>query len=497
MATFKACVRKRRNDGFWCVYIRVTHHKKVGYIKTDKMVSDEGLSRAGEIEDPFVLKWCSSKILTYVDCLNRATGDEFWTVQEVIQHLTTINSDVSFSDYAREHALKMELSGQERNAKNYKLALQHLERYAGTTKIMFSQLTSAFLNGWIRSMESTHRAKEMYPVCLRQVYKAAKRELNDEEKEIVRIKHDPWGKVDIPSADKTEKLAITAQACRAFFAAPVPDSDNKYASQDMGRDVAMMVLCLGGINTVDLYNMKKTDYYDGVLHYQRAKTRGSRTDGAYMEMRVPEMLLPTLERYMADKDSEFLLNFHDRLGSSDSFNIKVNKGIKVICESMGMPKEDWYSAYTFRHTWGTLARNDCDAPLSEVAFGMNHSAGFKITRGYIKTDFSPAWRLNEKVVELVFFSERQSTWGAAKRTDEPQPVEKFSKKQLMRGEIYFMGKMLGKVEDIGYSNVDEIIEALLRFVPDDMPNRCKVQIKIENKDKHQVSFYERMKGVGF
>ena len=54
----------------------------------------------------------------------------------------------------------------------------------------------------------------------------------------------------------------------------------------------MMVLCLGGINTVDLYNMQKENYYDGVLHYKRAKTRKHRSDEAYMEMRVPPILQP-------------------------------------------------------------------------------------------------------------------------------------------------------------------------------------------------------------
>ena len=47
-----------------------------------------------------------------------------------------------------------------------------------------------------------------------------------------------------------------------------------------------------------------------------------------------------------------------------------------------------YCVYTFRHTWGTIAQNDCDANLYEVAFGMNHSHGLKVTRGYVKIDYS-------------------------------------------------------------------------------------------------------------
>ena len=41
MATLKACVQKMRNDGFFPVYIRVTHNRTTQYIKTDKMVTSE------------------------------------------------------------------------------------------------------------------------------------------------------------------------------------------------------------------------------------------------------------------------------------------------------------------------------------------------------------------------------------------------------------------------------------------------------------------------
>lgn len=65
-----------------------------------------------------------------------------------------------FSDYARQHIDRMIDNGQIRNAKNYKLALQHLERYAGTTKVMFGMLTSTWVNLWIKSLNQTARAKE-------------------------------------------------------------------------------------------------------------------------------------------------------------------------------------------------------------------------------------------------------------------------------------------------------------------------------------------------
>lgn len=140
-------------------------------------------------------------------------------------------------------------NGQDRNAKNYKLAIQHLERFSGTTQIMFSHLTSHLVNRWIKSLEQTARAKELYPICMRQVFKAAIMEYNDYDNGIIRIKTNPWVKVAIPSADRPDKLAITPEACRAFFSFPVPDSKMKFPLTEFGRDVAMMVLCLAGMNT--------------------------------------------------------------------------------------------------------------------------------------------------------------------------------------------------------------------------------------------------------
>lgn len=70
-----------------------------------------------------------------------------------------------------------------------------------------------------------------------------------------------------------------------------------------------MILCLAGINVADLMKMKKVDYYDGILHYERKKTSTRRYDKAYIEMRVPDMLLPTLEKYFSEESDPYLFIF--------------------------------------------------------------------------------------------------------------------------------------------------------------------------------------------
>ena len=68
MATLKACVQKMRNDGFYPVYIRVTHNRTTQYIKTDKMVTKRELSRSKDITDPVVMKFCAKIGMNYASC---------------------------------------------------------------------------------------------------------------------------------------------------------------------------------------------------------------------------------------------------------------------------------------------------------------------------------------------------------------------------------------------------------------------------------------------
>ena len=497
MATLKACVRRPRKDGFWQVYIRVTHQRNVGFIKTDKMVNSSGLTKTNDIKDAFVLRYCADLIIKYNELLNK-TDINSLNVNQVIDYLTTEDDDVCFSDYARQHIKRLINNGQERTARNYELALGHLERYFGTTQVMFSQLTSTAVTLWIKSLESTHRAKEMYPVCMRQVFRAAVKEMNDYDNDIIRIKTNPWIKVQIPQSDRTTKRAISAEDCRRFFSAPMPPSKMVDPLPELGHDIAKLVLCLAGMNTIDLYELKKEDYKRGRFCYKRAKTRHSRKDEAYFEMRIEPVIMPLIEKYKADDASPYFFNFHTRYSSADSFCANVNNGIKKICKSIGLPKEKWYSVYTFRHTWATIAQNDCGANIAEVGFAMNHSHGHTVTRGYIKLDFTPAWELNAKVIDFVLFSTKKSKQGMADDIDNPVDKQfKLSPKRMVYARAYFQGAVIAEVTDIGFSNVDEVVQRLVPKFPSTIPMRSEVTFRIKDVDTDKEGIYVRTKGKGF
>lgn len=398
MATFKACVRTPRNDGLYSVFIRVTHNRVARYIATNKTI-DKGKLRKGEIRDPAILSYCSTLIRQYAERLN-AVDISSWDINEVIRYLTNIDEDISFSKYAMRYIFRMaDDGGMKRNSKNYNWALLSLQKYLDKSDVMFSDLTTKTIQNWINSLSATSRAKEMYPVCIRMMYNAAMDEFNDEEKNIIRIKRNPFKKIVIPKADVPEKRAVSVEVLQRFFNAPVPESKMKESLSELGRDVAEMVFCLAGMNTADLFELRKENLKDGTLCYHRQKTKKFRRDGAYLEVKIPKRLLSLFEKYKSDND--YLLNFNLRYQDNNSFNVNVNNGIKKFCKANGLPN---LCVYTFRHSWATIAQNECGASTAEVGFALNHSSAHRVTEGYIRKDYSPISILNRKVIDVVFTS---------------------------------------------------------------------------------------------
>ena len=485
MATLKATVKSKRKDGMYVVYIRFAHNRKVSYLRTSWMVNDKGLSRnKKDILDPSVIQQTSRLIDNYYNILNRIDTQD-WTVKEIVDYIQKGKDGISFSAYARKHIEKMIARGQERTSRDYKWALYNLEKFAGGNEVMFSQLTYSFLSRWIDSLSQTARSKNKYPINIRQIHKAAMFEYNDEERGIQLITN-PWPKISTPKEDTPNKRAISPNMLRKFFAV-VPDfSRFTHPLQELGPDVALISFCMCGINSVDLFYAEKSQYHDGIFHYNRRKTRKSRSDSAYFEIRVPQFIIPIFEKYLSkDTKSPWLFDFHERLSTPDSFNANVNSGISQICKKVS---PDFHaSLYSFRHSWATIAQNGCGASLGDIDFALNHST-YKMARVYTKIDYSPAWELNEKVLDYIFFSNKEPD----NNEDPTKSFERMSKYNLIRGEAFISGECVSLIEDSGFTNVEQVITTLLSSLPENIERPTKVQIKINNLDKKQTQLHQRV-----
>jgi len=98
MATFKAFIRTQKE--YNTVYIRIIHHSKTAYIKTEMMVHQSKLKK-GEITDFRILVKCAAIIKQYVDKINHVNIKN-WTIHELKKYLMEESQALSFSAFEPE-----------------------------------------------------------------------------------------------------------------------------------------------------------------------------------------------------------------------------------------------------------------------------------------------------------------------------------------------------------------------------------------------------------
>lgn len=400
MATFKVVIRGRRNDGFYPVYIRVSHKSDTSYIKTSFAVSERGLKRTYnkvgkekiEVSDVKVLRECMDYIAEYVTKLNNVDSDKM-SVQEITNFLLAKNTEISFSDFANDYISEMINAGRESSTCNYKMAVKRLHEFLDKDNILFEDLTFSRLTNWIESMMDSPRKRNLYPSCIKTMYSAAILKFNDEDRDIIRIKKNPFARIKIPSTKPAAKKSLKIGEIRRFFSWDVQKNRNEKISQD----VCKLVFCLAGINTADLYDLPINALSeDGTLHYRRKKTRDKSLSGAYTEIKVPKIIQPLLEEYRGIKR---LFIFSENYRSSNIFADAIIRGCRKICKNAELKN---ITPYSFRHSWATIAINDCNASMDDVAFALNHSSAYKVTNIYIRPDYSRIDKLNRKVLGKIF-----------------------------------------------------------------------------------------------
>lgn len=402
MATFTTCVRNKRSDGYYPVYIRLAHKGMIQYLKTDYIIHQKSLSsmynengiRKEVITDKFVLRQCLVIIDNYISRINRISADNL-TCKELADFLMKQESELLFTEYANQFILDMIRHDRKNASKNYKTAVESFKRSLNkepSDSIPFSDITTISLKRWIDSLNNTKRAKQMYPNAIKTIFNAALIEYNDYDNNIIRIPNDPFRRIKIPTKDVPTKRSVSKNALRNFLL-----TKPQTKLEELAIDVANMIISLAGINSADLYDLKESSLTkDWKLKYNRVKTRTKRSDKAYMEIKVPERIHYLFDKYKGKRN---LLSFRDKYYDSNQFNKAVNKNLKKVSERTELPI---ITTYYLRHSWATYAQNKCGASLELVASSLNHASAHKITEGYIEKDFTPISELNQKVIDYIF-----------------------------------------------------------------------------------------------
>lgn len=394
MATFKTMIKKgnKRADGTWNVVIRFTHDTKVRFIPTSMYVSKKDITASYKIKNTNIIDRGNDLIKAYrekINELNLELNDiDIDTIVSYIRQKRD-KRGVSFTDFAHQWIARSEIKG----IKNYKTAVNALCLFMGRDNILCEEITIKTMKAFENALKDRPRAQSLYPNSIKTMFNAAREYYNDEDNDIIHIKHslDKYKPVEQNIA---EKRALDVETIRRIFALPYKNStvDNRH---DLALDCFRLSFCLMGMNSADLYNA--TEYDGTTIIYDRTKTKDRRRDNARMQVDITDHIRPLVDKY---KGKERVFNFSERFATMGSFNRAINIGLKEVGKEIGIERLQFYAA---RHSMATIAYNCVHVPKYIVDEMLNHVNGsLRMVDVYVKRDFTQINEANTKLLEFIF-----------------------------------------------------------------------------------------------
>lgn len=171
------------------------------------------------------------------------------------------------------------------------------------------------------------------------------------------------------------KRSLSADTIRAVFSYEPTNDAMRYAI-----DIFKLTFYLIGINSADLFDCPPM--VDGRVEYIRKKT-----SRPYSIKAEPEAL-EIIERY---KGEGSLLNH--RYSTSHTLIYCVNTQLDKIVKGLTL--------YWARHSWATIAYNDCGISKDTISLALGHHYGSEVTDIYINPSLKLIDEANRKVIDFI------------------------------------------------------------------------------------------------
>lgn len=419
MATITWLVMRhhKKNDGTYNPKIRISHNGTSAYIPTciftDLVKFKKGAS-SGTVTSGKLIDELNSLVKKYRDIINdyQEVVSTCVCAKELVSLIErkSKNNNIDFISYARTYIEKIAKEGTRINRKTAINSLCHyLKETTNEESLNIKLLTSNFLRkyeSWLRQdrvlivkgkplkrKAVSDTGIHNFMMAIQVIFNNALGEFNDYEIGDIVIVGNPFKAYKVPAGGLAEKRAVSADVIRKIFQYTTPKSTGRDV---FARDIFMLSFFLAGMNSVDLFSCTKLS--NGRIEYCRTKTKDSRKDNAYISIPVINEAMKIIEKHKSIS-GEYVLNLHERYINRASLTCTLQHGMKAMCTNLGIDPIQFYSA---RHSFATIARNDCNVSKDDIALCLNHSSGHSITDTYIKQDFSRIDGVIKKVVDFVF-----------------------------------------------------------------------------------------------
>lgn len=420
MATISWVVFKhhKKKDGTFNPKIRLYHNGTTVYLPTPIFTSFVRFRRgasSGSITDGNVEDALNSR----VKVMRRIINDFDFIVEECedakavaafLDRKMNQEKTLDFISFLKDSIQEMPNKG---TKTVYRILLANLIQFVGSDKLPIRKLDSSFLKrfeAWLKSENRGVRGNpnlssrslqdstvQLYFSAIRATYNRMLRKYNDYDKGDIVITRDPFKNYSPSLHIEYSKKAVPAEIIRRI-ASYVPKKGNP-ESRIFARDIFLLSFCLAGMNIVDIYTCET--FHNGRIDYCRTKTRDKKKGHAFISVPVSPEIESLFERYR-DREGTHVFNLHKRYKTMVLVRSALSYGMKALCRDLGIEPITFYAA---RHSFATIARNDCDVSMEDVALCLTHRSGFDMTDTYVKPDFSRVDRVIRKVLDFVFHPE--------------------------------------------------------------------------------------------
>lgn len=427
MATVTWVVFKhhKKSDNTYNPKIRISHNRTSSYISTSiytELVRFKKNSASGTITSEKIKEELDGLVREYRQIINENQDvvNECETSKDIVAMIERRKQrrEIDFIEFARMFIEKTPNEGTKTVKTTGINSLCHfLNHKNGNEKLLIKDLTSRFLReyeSWLRqeryiTVRQNKTAKQAYKTIkkpalndtgvhsymgiIQSVFNAALLHFNDYEKGDIIITNDPFKVYTIPAVLEAKKRAVDVDIIRKIYNySPV----NKRKRTTMfTRDIYILSFLLAGMNAVDMLNCRMVN---GRIEYERQKTKDRRKDNAFISVYVHPLALPIINKYR-DPSEQHLFDFYKRYSNVRNLTKGIHRGMRSLCDELEI---DYIQFYSARHSFATIARNECDISKDDISLCLNHSSGKTITDTYIKQDFSRIDKVISKVVDYVF-----------------------------------------------------------------------------------------------
>lgn len=415
MATVREVILplEKKKDGTWNLKIRVNHKGKTHYIKTQHFIGLKQIRNDFTIKDPLVLKEVNPILDDYRTKIGElGTKLETYDLPKLVDYLSNkcIKSadEINVIDFAADRIQQLNRDGRKASAANMQTVMNSLRDFFKSAFVSITEIRASMLVNYEKYLTSERKIIRLNqfkrPVetikkglsdtglhnhmrDLRILFNNIKDFYNDEDLDILVVKHYPFKKYKLKDVTENKKPKLTVEQVKQIRDIPAP----KKSRIELARDLFMLSFFLCGMNAVDLYQLRSDENLGKRISYNRSKTRSRRRDRAFISVKIPDIAIPLYLKYAG--------KLQLRYSNHNSLDRALSIGMRKIGEATEIPELEFYDA---RHAVGDWARNICRFSMDDVALALNHKDQSKsVTDIYVSKNWNIIDEVQEAVISLI------------------------------------------------------------------------------------------------